>query len=452
VSDMRVGYLECCAGISGDMLMAAMVDAGVSIARLQDAAASLALGAELRVSKVDRSGIQAAKVDVVTAGGLQEPPAASGPVSGSPDQPLPWRESEVHSHSHHEHHAPGQHRHDLSQVGHHSHGRSFAEIRRILLKAPLEDGARRISLTAFELLAEAEARVHGKPVEDVHFHEVGAVDAIVDIVCCAVAAEELAVSRWYCSPVNVGGGFVDCAHGRYPVPAPATALLLMHVPCYSAGPQVEMVTPTGAALLRALDCRFDQAGVMRAGSIGYGAGTRNPERFPNVLRLTIGDIAETQKFNQEKVTVLECAIDDQSPQVLAYAVQRVMERGALDAMSTPVVMKKGRLGTLLTVLSKPENANDLQELLLRETTTLGVRFREENRFYLDRDIVPVETEFGVIRMKAGRVKGEVMNVAPEFEDCRRAAETYDVPLKAVTQAALGQWCRGLAIKAGAGTE
>ena len=436
MSDMRIGYLECFAGISGDMLMGALVDAGAPIGLLKDAVVSLGLGAELRVSKVLRSGIQSTKIDVMVEGGLAETAAASGPHG---------QESPAHRHDHHD---PSGHSHDGGH-GHaheqraHSHGRSFPEIRNILLRAPLNAGVRSLSLAAFELLAKAEAGIHGKTVEEVHFHEVGAVDAIVDIVCCAVAVDVLALDRWYCSSVNVGGGFVDCAHGRFPVPAPATAALLLGAPVYSAGPQVELVTPTGAALLRAMNCRFDAVGVMRASSIGYGAGTRDPERFPNVLRLTIGEIAEAGQFKEEKVVVLESAIDDLSPQILARTAQLAMERGALDVMSAPVTMKKGRLGTLLTVLCKPDDANRLQKLLFRETTTLGMRVREESRLCLDRETVPVETEFGVIRVKVGFWQGEELNAAAEFEDCRRAAEALDVPLKTVMQAALDQWRRGL---------
>ena len=275
--------------------------------------------------------------------------------------------------------------------------------------------------------------------EEVHFHEVGAIDAIVDIACCAVAVDALDLDGWYCSPVNVGSGFVNCAHGRFPVPAPATAELLKNLPVYSAHVQAELVTPTGAALLRALDCRFESTPVMRTQAIGYGAGTRNPERFPNVVRVSIGEAAEVHQFIQDKVTVLECAVDDLSPQVLAHTAQLALERGALDVMSSPVTMKKGRLGTLLTVLCKAGDAAHLQELIFRETTTLGIRVREENRVVLAREATLVQTDFGVIHVKTGSWQGEEWNAAPEFEDCRRAAAAFDVPLKTVMQAALAAW-------------
>jgi pyridinium-3,5-bisthiocarboxylic acid mononucleotide nickel chelatase len=264
------------------------------------------------------------------------------------------------------------------------------------------------------------------------------VDAIVDIACSAAAADALGVDEWYCSPVNVGSGFVNCAHGRFPVPAPATAELLKNAPVYSAHVQMELVTPTGAALLRALDCRFESTPVMRTHSIGYGAGTRNPERFPNVVRVSISEITQAS-VNHETITVLECAVDDLSPQVLAHTAQLALEQGALDVMSAPVTMKKGRLGTLLTVLCKPADASRLQQLLFRETTTLGIRVREENRVVLARETTAVQTEFGVIQVKAGSWQGEEWNAAPEFEDCRRAAAAFQVPLKTVMQAALVAW-------------
>jgi uncharacterized protein (TIGR00299 family) protein len=432
---MRIGYLECFAGISGDMLMGALVDAGAPVELLQRTTASLNLGADLRVSRVSRSGIQSTKIDVLVQGKLHEPAAATGPIE--------------HEHDHHDHQHGHKHEHPTPHHEH-EHGRNLAQIRSLLMSADLTERARDLSLNAFSLLAQAEGRIHGVPPEQVHFHEVGAVDAIVDIACCAAAADALDLDQWYCSPVNVGGGFVNCAHGRFPVPAPATAELLKNAPVYSAHVQVELVTPTGAALLRALDCRFESAPMMRVQSIGYGAGTRNPERFPNVLRVSLAEVAEP--LGGDKVTVLECAVDDLSPEVLAHTAQLALERGALDVMSASVTMKKGRLGTLLTVLCKPADAGHLQQLLFRETSTLGIRVREENRVVLAREITPVETDFGVIRVKTGSWRGEEWNAAPEFEDCRRAAAAFDVPLKTVMQAALTAWSkRPAAIREPAGS-
>jgi uncharacterized protein (TIGR00299 family) protein len=425
MENMRIGYLECFAGISGDMLMAALVDAGASIDLLQRTAASLGLGVELQVTRVSRSGIQSTKIDVMVDGRLHEPVQPSGPVEHE------------HNHHHDHKHEHSTHHHDYGHE--HGHGRSLPEIRSLLMHASLTARARDLSLRAFGLLAEAEGRIHGVPAETVHFHEVGGIDAIVDIACSAAAADALDLDAWYCGPVNVGSGFVNCAHGRFPVPAPATAELLKNLPTYSAHVQAELVTPTGAALLRALDCRFESTPVMRTQAIGYGAGTRNPERFPNVLRVSVGEIVQAAQWIGEKVTVLECAVDDLSPQVLAHTAQLALERGALDVMSAPVTMKKGRLGTLLTVLCKPSDADHLEQLMFRETTTLGIRVREENRVVLAREITPVQTDFGVIHIKTGTWQGEEWNAAPEFEDCRRAAAAFNVPLKTVMQAALAAW-------------
>jgi pyridinium-3,5-bisthiocarboxylic acid mononucleotide nickel chelatase len=427
---MRIGYLECFAGISGDMLMGALVDAGAPIELLQRTAASLGLGAQLRVTKVSRSGIQSTKIDVMVEGELHEPVAVSGSIEHEHGHNQHHHADEHHHHHHHDH----EHVHQ-----HHEHGRSLAQIRSLLTRADLTHTARDFSHRAFAFLAEAEGRIHGVPAEEVHFHEVGAIDAIVDIACCAAAVDVLALERWYCSPVNVGGGFVNCAHGRFPVPAPATAELLKNLPVYSAHVQVELVTPTGAALLRALDCRFEPTPTMRTQAIGYGAGTRNPERFPNVVRVSIAEIEEASQTSDEKVTVLECAVDDLSPQVLAHTAQLALERGALDVMSAPVTMKKGRLGTLLTVLCKAGDRDHLQRLIFRETTTLGIRVREEHRVVLARESTPVQTDFGVIHIKSGSWQGEEWNAAPEFEDCRRAAAAFDVPLKTVMQAAITAW-------------
>src|ERR1700722_1377066 len=389
---MRIGYLECFAGISGDMLMGALVDAGAPIELLQRTAASLALGAELRVTRVSRSGIQSTKIDVMVNDKVHEPAAASGPVEqeaahGHGHHHHHDHDHHDHNHDHHDHdhhdHNHDHHDHEHKHESHsHEHGRGLPEIRSLLMGADLTQRALNLSLTAFGLLAEAEGRIHGVPAEEVHFHEVGAIDAIVDIACCAAAVDVLALDRWYCSPINVGSGFVNCAHGRFPVPAPAPAELLKNLPVYSAHVQAELVTPTGAALLRALDCRIESTPVMRTQAIGYGAGTRNPDRFPNVLRVSVGEIAQPSPQIGEKVTVLECAVDDLSPQLLAHTAQLALERGALDVMSGPVTMKKGRLGTLLTVLCKAGDAARLQQLIFRETTTLGIRVREESRVIL----------------------------------------------------------------------
>ncbi|HEX3436124.1 MAG TPA: nickel pincer cofactor biosynthesis protein LarC [Pseudacidobacterium sp.] len=414
---MRIGHLECFAGISGDMLLGALVDAGVSRSLLEETALALNIGAALKFSSVDRSGITAIKVDVIDA--------ASGEIAEHPHE----HKHDHHDHDHHRHHHDDhEHHHQHSHV----HGRSWKQIRELISHANLAPETNALSLRAFEHLADAEAKIHGVSVEDVHFHEVGAVDTITDIVCAAAGLTSLGIEKWYCSPVNVGGGFVECAHGTFPVPAPAAAELLKGIPTYATGPKKELTTPTGAALLKALGCEFNNIPAIATTAIGYGAGTRNPERFPNVLRLSIGETAAST----ERVTVLECAVDDATPQLVAHAMDRALEEGALDVMCTPVVMKKGRMGSLLTVLCHLEQRNTLEKLLLEETTTLGIRIREEDRVVLQRRFIEIETAYGRIRVKIGSRNGEDMNIMAEYEDCLRAAREHSVPLKLVMQAAL----------------
>ncbi|MFT4112853.1 nickel pincer cofactor biosynthesis protein LarC [Silvibacterium sp.] len=453
---MRVGYLECFAGISGDMLLGTLVDAGVSTELLADAAHALGIGAELRFSRVDRSGVMATKVDVLEGGLAAEHAhdhahphhhAHEHSHAHSHEEGHSHTHDHSHSHSHqhehsHDHDHEHDHKHSHDHAHPHVHGRTWKQIRELIGAASLQEDARQLALRTFALLAEAEAKIHGMNVEDVHFHEVGAVDTITDIVCGAVGLCSLGIEQWYASAVNVGGGFVECAHGTFPVPAPATAELLKGIPTYSEGPRKELVTPTGAALLKALGCRLDESPRFAADSIGYGAGTRNPERFPNVLRLSIGEASPGEPA-REAIVVLECAIDDASPQVIAHTLELALEKGALDVMASPVTMKKGRLGTLLTILARPEQSEHLEELLFCETTTLGVRHRLEERSVLERSFTTVPTRFGQVKVKIGERTGELRNAMPEFEDCRRLAREHDVPLKTVMDAALESWRAGV---------
>ncbi|MES2219435.1 MAG: nickel pincer cofactor biosynthesis protein LarC [Acidobacteriota bacterium] len=403
---MRIAYLECFAGISGDMFLGALIDAGVDPKLLHDAVAAMNVGATLEVEKVDRSGINASKVRVVVNGASAETAANS---------------THTHPHSHHEHH---------------HHGRSLSVIRKMIESAALATAAKATAIRAFELLGASESKIHNVPIETIHFHEVGAVDSIVDIVAGAVGAHSLNVDSWMCSPMNVGGGTVECAHGTFPVPAPATMDLLQGAPTYSSGIQMELVTPTGAALVRALNCNFGPAPAMHVEAIGYGAGSRNPKRFPNVVRLSLGDTAEATSNAGDTIVVMETAVDDLNPQVLGDFTDRALQAGALDVMCSSVHMKKNRLATLITVLCDRAHVQPLQQLLFRETSTLGVRIREERRACLDRKFVNVQTQWGEIRIKVGLLNGVEVNAAPEYEDCRRCAEQQNAPLKLVMQAAL----------------
>jgi uncharacterized protein (TIGR00299 family) protein len=460
---MRVAYIDCFAGIAGDMLLGALVDAGVPAQMLMDATTALGLGASLRMERVDRSGISCTKVHVLVDGHLADAHAEHPHETHGQHDPSHSHEEQAHAHETHSHDEPSHagddhlHSHDHSHEHSHSHahGRSLTAIRGLIEAAALDGPVKQTAIRAFELLGRAEAKIHNVPVEEIHFHEVGAVDAIVDIVASSAGIHSLNVAAWYSSAINVGGGTVVCAHGTFPVPAPATAELLRGLPTYSAHIERELVTPTGAALLRAIGPVFGPQPAMRVERIGYGAGTRNSKDFPNVLRISVGERGEPEAIagkshatDCETVTVLETALDDLSPQVLAYVAETALARGALDAMLTPVIMKKGRPGTLLTVLCNPADSAALERLILTETSTLGVRIRQERRSCLERTHVAVATEYGEIRIKVGTLRGETMNAAPEFEDCRAAAAKHRVAIKQVQQAAIAAYLRPGAAKQG----
>lgn len=318
------------------------------------------------------------------------------------------------------------------------------EIRGIIARAAISESAKQIALRIFDALGAAEAKIHNNEIESVHFHEVGAVDAIVDIVGAAVGAEALGVDEFVCSPLNVGGGTVKCAHGVFPVPAPATVELLAGAPVYSSGLQAELLTPTGAAIVKTLATRFGAFPMMRIEKSGYGAGTRDFAGNPNVVRLTIGEAATSLDSNtaRDTISVLEANLDDLNPQVFGYVMDRLLDEGALDVFGMPVQMKKNRPGTLLTVLCKPEDAGKLTHIVFAETTTLGVRRREEQRQTLARRWVSVTTSWGDVRMKIASMNGTVTNFAPEYEDCRRIAAEKHIPLKTVMQEATQRYLQG----------
>jgi uncharacterized protein (TIGR00299 family) protein len=440
---MRIAYLECFSGISGDMFLGALVDAGVSPQLLEQTVAALNVGAKLEISRVMRSGISATKVDVW--------------VDGEKDLPREeyWAKqakqpAESHQHSH-EHGHSHDHGHDHEHPAHgkaspagtsalHSHShthRGLTEIRRIISESTISESAKTTAIAIFTALGDAEAKIHNVSMEKIHFHEVGAVDAIVDIVCSAVGAEALGVDEIVCSSLNVGSGTVKCAHGVMPVPAPATVELLKDAPVYSSGIQAELVTPTGAAIVKTLARRFTTFPAMTLEKSGYGAGSRDFPGHANVARLVIGEAASklAAKTNAETITVLEANLDDLNPQVFGYVMDRLLEEGALDAFGIPVQMKKNRPGTLLTVLCKPEDANKFSQLIFTETTTLGVRRREEVRQTLARRWESVGTPWGEVRIKIASMNGTITNYAPEYEDCRRIAAARQVPLKTVMQEA-----------------
>ena len=437
---MRIAYLECFSGISGDMFLGALVDAGVSPEVFLRTVKALGVEARLEVSRVDRSGISATKVDVIT-GGEKDMPREEF-----------WAKEESHAHSHshghgHSHSHPEAHSHTHSHDHEHSHShehghshRGLKEIRAVIGKAEISQTAKDRAIRIFEVLGAAEAKVHNTDIEAIHFHEVGAVDSIVDIVCAAVGVEELGLNQaeWICSPLNVGGGTVVCAHGTFPIPAPATLELLRHAPVYSGEIQKELVTPTGAAIVNVLASRFSSFPRMKPERSGYGAGTRDFKGFPNVVRLTVGEAAQVDvpAANTEEISILEANVDDMTPQVFGYVMDRALELGALDAFGTAVQMKKNRPGMQLTVLCRPEDRQRMEKLIFAETTTLGVRMRQESRAVLARRHVNIRTKWGEVRMKLANLNGSVSNYAPEYEDCRRIAEAQQVPLKTVMQEAI----------------
>jgi pyridinium-3,5-bisthiocarboxylic acid mononucleotide nickel chelatase len=434
---MRIAYLDCFSGISGDMFLGALIDAGVSPEIFEGAVNALGLDVKLQISRVNRSGITATKMDVIVEGERDLPRASRTGVSEAHEH----KHEDAHHHEHSHNHAHGHHQDSVHQNSSHQHGRGLVEIRDIIGKAAISESAKKKALDIFEKLGAAEAKIHNVPIEKIHFHEVGAVDALVDITCAAIGAEALGVDELICSPLNVGGGTVNCAHGTFPVPAPATVELLTDAPVFSSGLQAELVTPTGAAIVRTLATRFASFPEMKIEKAGYGAGTRDFPGHANVLRITVGEAASKLAANtsQETVSVLEANLDDLNPQVFGYVMDRLFEAGALDVFGMPVQMKKNRPGTLLSVLSKPDDSDKLTQIIFAETTTLGVRCRQENRRVLARKWQTVSTRFGDVRIKIATLNGTVSSYTPEYEDCRRIALEHRVPLKLVMQEAVQQY-------------
>ncbi|MCC7007306.1 MAG: nickel pincer cofactor biosynthesis protein LarC [Acidobacteria bacterium] len=462
----RVMYLDCFSGAAGDMLLGAFLDAGLPLEALQRALGSLAVDHELRVTRVIRAGISATSVQVLDP---HRPAASSAPPTDAGAAPHAHghhgeadhhadREHHSHHHDHdHHHHHDHDHQHDH---GHHHHGhdhgggrghshphahgadghRTLHEIAHLIDHSSLSAAGKARAKALFHRLGEAEAAIHDMPLDEVHLHEVGALDSIIDIVGNVFAFEWFGIDDVVASPVNVGGGTVEIAHGRYPVPAPATARLITGAPVYSAGPQVELLTPTGALLVSGYAKSYGALPPMRIEHVGYGAGTRDFRDVPNVVRVVIGErAAATGAGSAESIVKIECEIDDMSPQLFAPAMERLSAQGALDVFLTPVQMKKNRPGTLVTVLGPEDRRQAIADVLFRETTTLGVRFERMERETLERHWEDVSVLGGVVRMKIGTRGGEVLNAAPEFDDCVRIAEATGRPVKHVQADAMQAW-------------
>lgn len=388
---MRIAYFDCFSGLSGDMALGALLACGADEGAFRDALAGLGVGGyELTIGRRKVEGLMATDVDVLLT---------------ESDQ---------------------------------GHGRELPDIAAIYERSSLPSRVRERALAIFTRLAEAEAKVHGTTPDKIHFHEVGAVDAIVDITGTCLLLEALGVEQVYCAPVPYTRGFVRCQHGMMPLPAPATLELLLGLPTYPVDLRGELVTPTGAAMVATLAGpeRFGPPPAMTPVAVGWGAGKKDfGAPFPNLLRVVLGETKGAAATPGE-VTVLQTQVDDATPEALGYTQERLLDAGALDVLLQPAQMKKNRPGTLITVLAAPERAEGLVEILFAETGTFGIRRTRMQRDLLDREIRPVATPFGSVRVKIGRWAGRTLVTAPEYEDCRRAAQAHAVPLRAVYEAAL----------------
>ena len=382
--NMRIAYFDCFSGASGDMILGSMIDAGLSSRGLKEELDKLQIPAiHLKVKKVVKAGIAATQV-IVEGRGEKRP------------------------------------------------HRNLEEILRIVERSHVESEVKKKSKEIFQRIASVEAKIHRKPMETIHFHELGGLDSVVDIVGSVWGLGQIGVDAIHVSKINVGTGFARCEHGILPVPAPATLALMKGKPIYSSGVERELLTPTGAAILTSLGSQFGQMPPMKVEMIGYGAG-RDDLSHPNVLRLIIG--TSTPTSGGERVTVIETNIDDMNPQFYDYIMEKLLAMGILEVFVTPIMMKKNRPATLLTVISPPERTNSVTAFLLKETTTLGLRWREEERSRADREIISLQTRYGKIRFKLARWEGRMVNLSPEYDDCKGLALKKKVPLKEIFEEA-----------------
>jgi pyridinium-3,5-bisthiocarboxylic acid mononucleotide nickel chelatase len=393
----KIAYLECPTGIAGDMCLGALVHLGVPLAYLNQELAKLGITSEyeLKVEKVHRKGQLATKfqVNLIT-----------------------------NTSYHHHHHPPVRH---------------LPEILELINNASLPEKVKDWSIKIFKQLAIAEGAVHGISPEKVHFHEVGATDAIVDIVGTCLGLNWLEIDELYCSKMPTGGGTVKAAHGELPVPVPAVLKLweLKKIPVYSNNINCELCTPTGVAIISTLATKFGQPPAFTLTKIGLGAGTKDLP-IPNILRIWLGELAENNDNNLETISVLETQIDDCNPQIIAYTLELLLEVGALDVFTQPIYMKKSRQGILLTVISHPDKIQECETIIFRETTTLGIRRSTQKRRILTREIKPIETIYGVINVKIASYQGQIINIQPEYEDCAKLAKQHNIPWRLIHQKAL----------------
>jgi len=378
---MKIAYFDCFSGISGDMILGALLDAGLDFELFQSELTKLNLpNYKLKQQRVSKQNLSATKFDVI----------------------------------------------DLEKKKY----RHLLDLNRIVEKSSFDEKLKTQAKEIFLKIAEAEAKIHNQPVEKVHFHEISAVDTIIDVVGVLVGLKLLKIEKTYSSKLNTGSGFVEFSHGKWPVPAPATAEILKGVPVYSTDCKAELVTPTGAAIICTIADAFGELPEMTTESIGYGAGAQDLEH-PNVLRVFIGERITQAAFEQDRVSILETNIDDMNPQFYDNILEELLQNGALDVYLTNVSMKKNRPGIQLTVLTRPEDADKFAQFIFRNTTSIGVRIRQEKRQKLERKIQEVDTKFGKVKFKISSLNGEVLNRTPEYEDCKRISKEQNIPLKVI---------------------
>lgn len=415
---MKILYFDCFSGISGDMFLGAMIDIGVPQETLRESLQKLNLpGYKLQIYTDQRKGITGTRVDVKLLHDESGVPSIADHHHGHPHH---HETDHHHDHDHHDHH-------------HHVH-RNINDIKKIIDDSGLSDSVKKLSLNMFSHIALAEAKIHGKPLEEVHFHEVGAVDSIVDIVGAAICANFLRVDKILFSTIAVGGGFVNCAHGKFPVPAPATVEILKGIKITSGEVEKELTTPTGAAIVKVLADEITNRKEFTIEKIGYGIGKRdNP--IPNVLRVFLGEmdsvaIQQPAKGNQVD-KIIECNIDDSNPEIYPFVMERLLAAGAMDAWLTPIIMKKGRSAIKLAALCRSSKLDEMIQIIFEETTTIGVRTYDVSKVMMDRKLITLQTPYGPVGFKSIFRNGKEVKFKPEFEDCKKIALDYKIPINQV---------------------
>ena len=389
---MKTLYFDCFSGISGDMLIGSLLDLGLDFKFLEKELKKLKLkDYGIKSSKVVKNGIPATKFDVLEI-----------------------------NHNHESHHGHNNN---------HEH-RNLSDINKIINNSKLDPEIKNTIKKIFYKIAAAEAKVHGTSINKIHFHEIGAIDTIIDVAGAVIGFKKLGIEKIYCSELNVGTGFVEFSHGKWPVPAPATSEILKNVPIYHNGIQAELVTPTGAAVITALAGSFGEMPPMKLKKIGYGAGTKDLEQ-PNVLRVFLGELDEDFRNFDDRIIVMETNIDNMNPEIFPYVIERLMENGALDAYTEPINMKKNRIGIKITALSDEKNIDKLSKIIFEETATLGIRIFPAKRKKLEREIKTIKTRYGSVRIKISKLNGKIKNITPEYGDCVRIARKFKIPLKNV---------------------